>query len=65
MSDTVAIEGVSYGVFGKSVKFQGDLWEEPEFVPLSQCEIEQVGSEEQGRCVLHIKKWLVQKNGWA
>lgn len=62
--EDVSIEGTSYGVFGKSIKFQGDFWEEPEFVPLSQCTIEQVGGEEQGRCILHIRAWLVNKNGW-
>lgn len=65
MSDKIAIEGTSYGVFGKSVKFQGDFWDEPEFVPRSQCEIEEIPGGEPGRCILHIAGWLVKKNGWA
>jgi hypothetical protein len=66
MSDgMVEFEGVSYGVFGKSIKFQGDFWEEPQFVPVSQCEIEEIPGGEPGRCTVRIKSWLVKKNGWV
>lgn len=61
----VVVEGVSYGVFGKSIKFQGDFWDEPEYVPLSQCDIVELpdnGSE--SRAQLTIRGWLAKKNGW-
>jgi hypothetical protein len=62
----VEVEGVSFGVFGKSIKFQGDFWDEPQFVPTSQCDIEELPSDEgQSRCRLYIRRWLAKKNGWG
>lgn len=62
----VEFEGISYGMAGKSVRFQADTWEEIQFVPLSQCEIEPLpGSDETGRCIVRIKAWLVAKNNWV
>lgn len=59
-----AIEGVSHGIRGKAIKFQGDFWDEPKFIPLSQSKIE--GNDEDGeRCTLYIKDWLVEKEGLA
>lgn len=62
----VEFEGQFFGTFGKSAKFQGDFWDEPQFVPLSQCEWDMIGdSDTQGRCNMRIAEWLVKKNGWA
>lgn len=47
----------------KSVKFQGDTWDEASFVPRSQIiEQENVGHM---RCRLRISGWLCRKNGWS
>lgn len=61
----VQLTGVSYGPRGKSLYFKADYWDEPEFVPLSQCEFEpEEGAEEQGRGIITIRGWLAAKNGW-
>jgi hypothetical protein len=64
-NEMVEIEGVLFGIFGKSAKFQGDFWDEPQFVPLSQCEWDPLpDAEESGKCTMRIAAWLVKKNGW-
>lgn len=64
-NSSVEIEGISFGTFGKALKFQGDDWDEAEFLPLSQIEIHPAtDSDEQGRCSVTVPKWLAKKNGW-
>lgn len=63
MSDKTEFEGVVFGVFGKAVKFQGDFWDEPQFIPVAHCEWDIIpDSEENGRCRMFIANWLVKKN---
>lgn len=64
-SDQVEFEGRVLGVFGKSVRFQGDFWDEPQYIPLSQCEWDMVpDSDDPKRARMFIAAWLVKKNGW-
>ncbi len=68
--DDVEVEGViadgGAARSSKAVKFQGDYWDDFEWVPLSQCEVVmQPDSDTPGRCVLYIRRWLAKKNGWV
>lgn len=61
----VQLTGVNFGPRGKSLYFQADAWDEPEYVPISQCEfVPEEMAEEQGRGVITIRGWLADKNGW-
>lgn len=62
----VTLTGINYGPRGKSLYFQGDYWDEPQYVPISQCTFEpEEGAEEKGRGVITIRGWLAKKNGWV
>ncbi len=64
-SSRVEFEGIISATSAKAVLFQGDYWNEPAWVPRSQCEIlPQTGDDESGRAILYIEKWLVKSNGW-
>lgn len=64
--DDVEVEGIIETSSGKAVKFQGDFWDKAEWVPRSQCEIVmQTDSDEHGRAILYIRRWLCKKNGWV
>lgn len=65
MADYIEIEGVNYGARGKSFKFQGDTWDEPAFLPISQCEW--VGDDDgdgRNHGTMRVPGWLAKKNGW-
>lgn len=65
MADFIEVEGLGMGRAGRAFVFQGDGWEQKEFLPLSQIEIiPQTDSEENGRCTVKIPMWLARKNGW-
>ena len=63
-SDVVRLEGHCMGKFGKAYKFQADSWEDYEFLPVSQCEIEEEPHRGPGMCTMVIPEWLASKNGW-
>lgn len=65
MDDAVEVEGINYGVRGKAFKFQGDMWDEAEFIPRAHCEWIGDG-EDDGRNhgTMRIARWLAKKNGW-
>lgn len=49
------------GSSSKSFLFQGDYWNEPDWIPRSQSEIlERDGA----RGKIRVRGWLAKKNGW-
>lgn len=55
--------GTLLGSSPKAYKFQADVWENPEWVPISQSKIIE-HNEHSGAATLHITEWLCGKNGW-
>lgn len=61
----IQLTGINFGPRGKSLYFQADSWDEPQYVPISQCEFEpEEGAEEAGRGIITIRGWLADKNDW-
>lgn len=62
----IEFEGVLEGSSGAAWKFIADGWDNAEWIPKSQSEMEpDLNSDTHGRCTMKIKEWLVRKNQWA
>lgn len=61
----VEFEGVIEQPTAKAVLFLANEWTEAQWIPRSQMEIisKEVDSDPPVY-IIHIKKWLVDKNGW-
>lgn len=62
--DPTPFQGINHGAFGKAFKFQGDFWEEPEFIPVAHSEWVPDPDRTDGGGTMFIADWLVRKNGW-
>lgn len=62
--DDFVFEGTLTGKKSKKAfEVQGDLMDDPEWIPYSQCSVEELA--EDGKVRVHVRKWLARKNGWV
>lgn len=62
----VELQGIIEQPTGKAVLFLADDWDKAEWIPRSQMEILQIDEDADPKhYVIHVKKWLAEKNGWV
>lgn len=65
-NEWIEFEGDILNSSTKAINFRSDYWDGPEWIPLSQCEIEKLPDGDMGpRAIVRVKAWLVKKNGWS
>lgn len=63
--EMIEFEGTIEASSAKAVLFLADQWTEAAWIPRSQMDIVKEEQTDSGkRFTLHIKKWIVEKNGW-
>ena len=61
--EMLEFNGVIVASSAKAWKFEADQWKEAAWIPKSQSELVDL-DESNKQCVMRIKAWLCEKNGW-
>lgn len=62
----VPIEGVLVEPYStqKAWRFQGDFWDDAEWIPKSNAKFTPDPDSEEHRGTMYVREWLAKKNGW-